>query len=92
MKSMWHQQYYYMFGFLGVIFAVLVIVCVELTLVIIYWLLCNEVYLFSLLSSNMPLTILSRDWLVRSTIGGGAPSLSRRRRPSTSSSLASTIT
>ena len=43
MKSVWHHQYYYMFGFLGVIFCVLLIVCIEVTLLAIYWTLSSEV-------------------------------------------------
>jgi transmembrane 9 superfamily protein 2/4 len=43
-KSMWQDQYYYMFGFLAFVFGLLVITCIEITIVMIYFQLCNEDY------------------------------------------------
>ena len=43
MKSIWLDQYYYMYGFLAVVFVILLITCVEITIVIIYFTLCSEV-------------------------------------------------
>ena len=43
MKSIWLDQYYYMYGFLTVVFVILIITCVEITIVIIYFTLCSEV-------------------------------------------------
>lgn len=44
MKSVWQDQYYYMYGFLTLVFLILVITCVEITIVIIYFTLCSEDY------------------------------------------------
>lgn len=43
-KSMWQDQYYYMFGFIALVFFILVITCVEITIVIVYFQLCSEDY------------------------------------------------
>jgi len=43
MKSVWLDQYYYMYGFLAIVFIILLITCVEITIVIIYFTLCSEV-------------------------------------------------
>ncbi|KAJ3092090.1 hypothetical protein HK102_010808 [Quaeritorhiza haematococci] len=43
LKSVWHaDQYYYMFGFLGLVFLLLILTCVEITIVIIYFTLSAE--------------------------------------------------
>ncbi|KAF9276526.1 hypothetical protein BGZ68_009965 [Mortierella alpina] len=44
LKSIWEDQYYYMFGFLSLVFIILVVTCVEMTIVIIYFQLCDEDY------------------------------------------------
>ena len=44
MKSVWLDQYYYMYGFLAIVFVILLITCVEITIVIIYFTLCSEDY------------------------------------------------
>lgn len=44
MKSIWQDQYYYMFGFLGLVAMILVVTCVEITIVITYFQLCGEDY------------------------------------------------
>lgn len=44
MKSVWQDQYYYMYGFLSIVCTILVITCVEITIVIIYFTLCSEDY------------------------------------------------
>ncbi len=43
LKSIWEDQYYYMFGFLSLVFMILVVTCIEMTIVIIYFQLCDEV-------------------------------------------------
>lgn len=43
LKSIWQDQFYYMFGFLGLVFVILIITCVEITVVITYFQLCGEV-------------------------------------------------
>lgn len=40
--SLWQGHYYYMFGFLGLAFVILVIVCAEISIVICYTQLCGE--------------------------------------------------
>lgn len=44
LKSMWQDQYYYMFGFLATVGLLLAITCIEVTIVVIYFHLCNENY------------------------------------------------
>ncbi|CAG8512008.1 3589_t:CDS:10 [Paraglomus brasilianum] len=44
LKSIWQDQFYYMFGFLGLVFVILVTTVVEITIVITYFQLCGEDY------------------------------------------------
>jgi transmembrane 9 superfamily protein 2/4 len=44
MSSIWMDQYYYVFGFLLVVFAILVITCAEISVVLCYFSLCAEDY------------------------------------------------
>lgn len=44
-KSIWSDQYYYMFGFLTLVFLILVVTTVEIAIVITYFSLCSEVSL-----------------------------------------------
>lgn len=44
-KSIWSDQYYYMFGFLTLVFLILVLTTVEIAIVITYFSLCSEVIL-----------------------------------------------
>jgi len=44
MSSVWLHQFYYVFGFLFIIFLILVITCAEITIVMCYFQLCNEDY------------------------------------------------
>ncbi|KAI3644818.1 hypothetical protein MP228_010982 [Amoeboaphelidium protococcarum] len=44
MKSMWQDQYYYMYGFMALVYILLVITCIEVTIVMIYFQLCGEDY------------------------------------------------
>lgn len=43
-KSIWQDQYYYMFGFLSLVFLILLVSCIEVTMVMIYFQLCAEDY------------------------------------------------
>jgi transmembrane 9 superfamily protein 2/4 len=44
-KSVWtSDQFYYMFGFMGLVFSILILSCVEITIVTIYFLLSSENY------------------------------------------------
>ncbi|CDH50774.1 transmembrane 9 superfamily protein member 4 [Lichtheimia corymbifera JMRC:FSU:9682] len=43
-KSIWSDQYYYMFGFLTLVFLILVLTTVEIAIVITYFSLCSEDY------------------------------------------------
>jgi len=43
MSSVWLHQFYYMFGFLFIVFVILVITCAEITIVMCYFQLCHEV-------------------------------------------------
>lgn len=44
LTSMWLQQFYYLFGFLSLVFLILVITCAEITIVLAYFQLCSEDY------------------------------------------------
>ncbi|KAI1318885.1 Transmembrane 9 super member 4 [Mortierella claussenii] len=44
LKSVWEDQYYYMFGFLSLVFVILLITCVEISIIVTYFQLCDEDY------------------------------------------------
>jgi len=44
LSSLWLDQYYYVFGFLFLVFGIMVVVCSELTIVLCYFQLCSEDY------------------------------------------------
>lgn len=75
LKSIWEDQYYYMFGILGLVFVILLITCVEISIIVIYFQLCDEVRLCLVLEnltidltaglfSSLPLISLTADFLV----------------------------
>ena len=42
--SMWQHQFYYLFGFLSLVFVILIITCAEISIVLAYFQLCAEDY------------------------------------------------
>lgn len=44
LTSMWLHQFYYLFGFLALVFVILLITCAEITIVLAYFQLCSEDY------------------------------------------------
>jgi transmembrane 9 superfamily protein 2/4 len=44
LSSMWMDQYYYVFGFLLLVFFILCVTCAEITMVLVYFQLCSEDY------------------------------------------------
>ncbi|KMZ73403.1 Transmembrane 9 superfamily protein member [Zostera marina] len=44
LTSIWLQQFYYIFGFLFLVFFILIITCAEITIVLCYFQLCSEDY------------------------------------------------
>jgi len=44
MSSVWLHRFYYMFGFLFIVFVILIITCAEVTIVMAYFQLCGEDY------------------------------------------------
>ncbi|KAL7136732.1 hypothetical protein ABFS83_10G050100 [Erythranthe nasuta] len=44
LTSVWLNQFYYIFGFLFVVFVILLVTCAEITIVLCYFQLCNEDY------------------------------------------------
>ena len=44
LTSMWLHQFYYLFGFLCLVYIILVITCAEITIVLCYFQLCSEDY------------------------------------------------
>ncbi|KAE9601726.1 hypothetical protein Lal_00040640 [Lupinus albus] len=46
LTSIWLHQFYYIFGFLFIVFVILLITCAEITVVLCYFQLCSEDYLW----------------------------------------------
>ena len=46
MSSVWLQRFYYVFGFLALVLLILLITCAEMAIVLCYFQLCNENYLW----------------------------------------------
>ncbi|KAK9101766.1 hypothetical protein Sjap_019020 [Stephania japonica] len=46
LTSIWLHQFYYIFGFLFIVFVILIITCAEITIVLCYFQLCSEDYLW----------------------------------------------
>ncbi|XP_061365245.1 transmembrane 9 superfamily member 8-like isoform X2 [Gastrolobium bilobum] len=46
LTSIWLNQFYYIFGFLFLVFIILIITCAEITIVLCYFQLCSEDYLW----------------------------------------------
>jgi len=44
LSAIWGQQFYYIFGFLFIVFIILVVTCAEITIVMCYFQLCSEDY------------------------------------------------
>jgi len=44
LSSIWLHQFYYIFGFLSIVFIILVLTCAEITIVMCYFQLCSEDY------------------------------------------------
>ncbi|CAK9878530.1 unnamed protein product [Sphagnum jensenii] len=44
LTSIWQHQFYYIFGFLFIVFLILVVTCAEITIVLCYFQLCSEDY------------------------------------------------
>ena len=44
MSSIWMDQYYYVFGFLLLVYGILIITCAEISIVLCYFQLCAEDY------------------------------------------------
>ena len=48
MQAIWENQFYYMFGFLFLVFIILIISCSQISIVMVYFQLCGEVNFNSL--------------------------------------------
>jgi len=44
LSSIWLHQFYYLFGFLAIVFIILILTCAEITIVMCYFQLCSEDY------------------------------------------------
>jgi len=42
-QAIWENQFYYMFGFLFLVFIILIISCSQISIVMVYFQLCGEV-------------------------------------------------
>lgn len=45
-NALWENQFYYLFGFLFLVFCILVISVSQISIVMVYFQLCGEVYIF----------------------------------------------
>lgn len=72
--AIWQNQFYYLFGFLFLVFCILVVSCAQISIVMTYFQLCGEVYAIYKYSTaeNTLLIVLS----YRIIAGGGAALLS----------------
>lgn len=50
LSAIWGQQLYYIFGFLFIVFIILILTCAEITIVMCYFQLCSEVTFLDLIS------------------------------------------
>lgn len=44
LTSIWQHKFYYIFGFLTLVFVILIVTCMEITMVLCYFQLCSEDY------------------------------------------------
>lgn len=67
--AIWQNQFYYLFGFLFLVFCILVVSCAQISIVMTYFQLCGEVSL----KKNMKITeiYLNFCFLSRIIAGGG---------------------
>lgn len=89
LNSLWSNQMYYMFGFLFLVFIILVITCSETTVLLCYFHLCAEVCLNFECSKNVSKSKFSL--IYRTITGGGAVFWQAGLQPFTCSFIASTI-
>lgn len=70
MSSIWFHRYYFLFGFLFLVFLILVITCAEISIVMCYFQLCSLVWS----GLNSLLTLQDWQWWWRSFLASGASS------------------
>ncbi len=77
MSSVWLHQFYYVFGFLFIVFVILIITCAEITIVMTYFQLCGEVRSPWRWRSTPPLSVPAQDyhWWWRSFLIPGSSAL-----------------
>lgn len=78
LNSIWSSQIYYMYGFLFLVFIILIITCSETTILLCYFHLCAEVRLQTEERSSQTLVhpiCNTATTFIRTTIGGGGASL-----------------
>lgn len=88
--AIWENQFYYLFGFLFLVFIILAISCSQIAIVMVYFQLCGEVNILSntlyALKGCKQLRLCYSDRIIT---GGGAVSSYPEDRPSTSSLMPS---
>ena len=86
LTSVWLHQFYYLFGFLALVFVILCLTCAEITIVLCYFQLCSEVRVGACACGCAGVLSCGRLGVCVCGVGGvsvgGAPALS----PSSSSS------
>lgn len=66
LQAIWENQFYYLFGFLFLVFIILVVSCSQISIVMVYFQLCAEV------SSFVLLHLLSQSICPQISIFGGS--------------------
>ena len=75
LNSIWSSQIYYMYGFLFLVFVILIITCSETTILLCYFHLCAEVSILPITIFKLMIEIsrnFSKIYFSRIIIGGGA--------------------
>ena len=75
LQAIWENQFYYLFGFLFLVFIILIISCSQIAIVMVYFQLCGEVSYHLLLADRHRHGLLPTMW-------GGKLSSPARRLPS----------
>ncbi len=88
--AIWENQFYYLFGFLFLVFIILAISCSQIAIVMVYFQLCGEViFVWECTGSTLFESCIF--FVYRTTTGGGGVLLSPVDQPSTSSPMQSSI-
>lgn len=69
--AIWQNQFYYLFGFLFLVFCILVVSCAQISIVMTYFQLCGEVSVIYLYNLYNIFILFDSFLLIRIIVGGG---------------------